>query len=192
MGDTVVRRWIIDDPFMISGIRDYRYGDSMNRINWKLTAKTGSIKVYNTDYTSNMKVIILLNIQDKEDSWDDETDMDLMEKAVSYCASIANYMISKSIETGFCCNCHSSEGEKVPVLVPPSSSCGHMNLLLESMAVMQLKRSMLFHTFLDNLPDSFMKDADLLIVSSYVDAQMGKSIKRVKDLNCNVEILNLH
>lgn len=192
MGDTVVRRWIIDDPFMISGIRDYRYGDSMSRINWKSTAKTGSIKVYNTDYTSNMKVIILLNIQASEDSWNDETDTDLMEKAIAYCASIANYMISKSIETGFCCNCHLSEDDKTPVLIPPSTGLHHMNLLLEAMAVMHLKRSKRFHAFLDSLPDNFVKDTDFLIVSTYVDAQIEKSFERIKALNCNVEVLNLH
>ncbi|KNY29160.1 DUF58 domain-containing protein [Pseudobacteroides cellulosolvens] len=191
MGDTVVRRWIIDDPFMISGIKDYQYGDSMNRIDWKSTARTGSIKVYNRDYTSNMKIIILLNIQSNEDSWDDNTDVELMENAISYCASIASYMMSKSIETGFCCNCHSSENEKAPVLIPAGCSAGHINLLLESMAMMQLKRSVMFQSFMDNLPDNFINNADFLVVTNYVDAQIEKSIQRIKDVGCAVEILSL-
>lgn len=191
MGDTIIRRWIIDDPFMISGIRDYRYGDSMNRINWKSTARNGTIKVFNTDCTSNMKIIILLNIQAKENSWNDTTDVDLMEKAVSYCASIANYMILQSIETGFCCNCYLAEGVDKPLLISASTGLSHMDLILESMAVMQLKRSVLFHSFLDNLPDNFLKDTDLLVVTPYIDAQIEKSIQRIKDLSCKVEILNL-
>ncbi len=191
MGDTVVRRWIIDDPFMVSGIRDYQFGDSMNRISWKSTARTGSIKVYNTDYTSNMKIIILLNIQSNEDNWDDNTNVELMEKAISYCASIASYMMSKSIETGFCCNCHSSEDEKTPLLIPAGCGTGHINLLLESMAIMQLKRSVIFHSFMDNMPDSFINNADFLVVTNYVDEQIEKSIQRIKDVGCAVEILNL-
>ncbi|KNY25803.1 DUF58 domain-containing protein [Pseudobacteroides cellulosolvens] len=191
MGDTIIRRWIIDDPFMISGIRDYRYGDSMNRINWKSTARNGIIKVYNTDCTSNMKIVILLNIQASENSWDDTTDVDLMEKAVSYCASIANHMVSQSIETGFCCNCYLAEGIENPVLIPASASSSHMNLILESMSLMHLKRSVQFHLLLDKLPDNFVRDTDFLIVTSYIDEQMKKSIQRIKDLRCNVEILNL-
>jgi Uncharacterized conserved protein (some members contain a von Willebrand factor type A (vWA) domain) len=27
MGEAVVRRWIVDDPFLIAGTREYRYGD---------------------------------------------------------------------------------------------------------------------------------------------------------------------
>ena len=34
-GDTIVRRWIVDDPFIVSGTRQYLPGDPMNRINWK-------------------------------------------------------------------------------------------------------------------------------------------------------------
>jgi len=191
IGDTVVRRWIIDDPFMISGVRDYQYGDSMNRINWKSTARTGSIKVYNTDYTSNTKIIIVLNIQSNEESWDDGTDKELMEKAISYCASIAYCLISKGIETGFCCNCHSSQDNETPTLIPAGCGTGHMNLLLESMAMMQLKRSVMFHSFMDDMPDSFTKNTDFLVVTNYVDALMEKSIQRIKDIACSVEILEL-
>ncbi len=191
IGDTVVRRWIIDDPFMISGVRDYQYGDSMNKINWKTTARTGSIKVYNTDYTSNMKIIILLNIQSNEESWDDNTDAEIMEKAISYCASIAYFLISKGIETGFCCNCHSSRDDETPILIPAGSGSGHINLLLESMAMMQLKRSKMFHFFMDEIPDSFIESTDFLVVTNYVDALMEKSIQRIKDMACSVEILKL-
>ena len=40
-GDISVRRWIVDDPFIISGVREYRAGDGMNQISWKATARTG-------------------------------------------------------------------------------------------------------------------------------------------------------
>ncbi|HEY9062831.1 MAG TPA: DUF58 domain-containing protein [Pseudobacteroides sp.] len=171
--------------------RDYQYGDSMNRINWKSTARTSNIKVHNTDCTSNIKIIILLNIQSMKNSWDDNTDMGLMEKAVSYCASITNHMISQGIDTGFCCNCYSSQDIKKPVLIPAGAGCGHVNLLLESIAVMELKKTIPFHSLLDDLSDSFAKNADFLAITSYVNNHMKKSIQRIKDLGCKVEILNL-
>src|SRR5690625_3278133 len=30
LGEIVVRRWIIEDPFLTSGVRDYHYGDPLN------------------------------------------------------------------------------------------------------------------------------------------------------------------
>ncbi|MDP4181364.1 MAG: DUF58 domain-containing protein [Bacillota bacterium] len=192
LGDIVVKRWIVDDPFMISGIRDYQYGDSMNRINWKSTARAGSLKVYNSDYTSNTKIVILLNIQADENSWDSSTDNELMEKAISICASIANYTLSKSIETGFGCNSHNSHSSSDPVYIPAHFGNEHIYCILESMAVMQLKRSVLFHIFLENLLDKDIKNTDFLIVTAFIDEHIEKSIQRMKDQGNKVEVLNLY
>lgn len=54
-GDVFVRRWIIEDPIMISGIRDYTPSDNYKDINWKATAKNQTLKVNKYDYTADKK-----------------------------------------------------------------------------------------------------------------------------------------
>ena len=42
-GDAFSKQWLIKDPFSVSGIREYRFGDPFNSINFKATAKSGKL-----------------------------------------------------------------------------------------------------------------------------------------------------
>ncbi|MDR1754051.1 MAG: DUF58 domain-containing protein [Eubacterium sp.] len=64
-GITPVLRFIADDPFSISGVREYR-DEPISRIHWPSTAKTGEIVVYNTEYTTHNHILYLINFQFSE------------------------------------------------------------------------------------------------------------------------------
>lgn len=49
-----------DDPSEIFAIREYRYGDRMNRIHWKLTEKEGTLMVKELGMPLNSSVLILV------------------------------------------------------------------------------------------------------------------------------------
>ncbi|MCD8503040.1 MAG: DUF58 domain-containing protein [Bacillaceae bacterium] len=53
MGDLIVRRWIIEDPFIVAGTRDYIFGDPMKTINWKATARANRLQVSKKDYSAD-------------------------------------------------------------------------------------------------------------------------------------------
>ncbi len=178
-GDLTVRRWIVDDPFMISGVRDYHYGDPMNRISWKSTARTGSTMVYNTDYTSNKKTMIILNIQANEDSWDNTTDKSIMENAISYCASFACSSLNQSIETGFASNCAVFVNDKEYALVPPLCSSNHLTLILDTMARMRLVVSVPFAKLLEDILQSNMENTDFYIITSYINENIESCLQEI-------------
>ena len=50
-GDVTVRRWILPDPILVTGIRAYRSGDPQKDVHWRATARTGSLQVKQRDYT---------------------------------------------------------------------------------------------------------------------------------------------
>jgi uncharacterized protein (DUF58 family) len=62
-GDRVVNRWIVDDPFVVAGARDYMAGDPMNRIHWLASARTGKLMVKKNEHTSQNSLSVLLNMQ---------------------------------------------------------------------------------------------------------------------------------
>ena len=68
-GDQSVRRWIISDPFIIAGVRGYQAGDTYKQINWKATAKTGTLQVHQYDFTADRRLMIYLNVDDAEGMW---------------------------------------------------------------------------------------------------------------------------
>ena len=100
-GDITVKRWIMPDPFLVSGAREYRYGDTMNSIHWKATARSQRLQVYNRDFTADPRLLLAVNTQITETMWDAVTDPELVEKALSYAATFAEYAVSQGIPVGF-------------------------------------------------------------------------------------------
>ena len=62
LGDISVRRFIMDDPTMLLGYREYTGREPMKQISWKQTAKTGKLMVRQNDYTTDSVVTILVNM----------------------------------------------------------------------------------------------------------------------------------
>ncbi len=63
IGDIPVRRFVLPDPFVISGAREYTGREPMNRIHWQQSARTGSLMVYNNEFTTERRVLVILNMQ---------------------------------------------------------------------------------------------------------------------------------
>lgn len=86
--DSIIARRGAGDEFLM--IRDFRYGDSMRRIQWKASAKAGKLMVKETGVDEpRLLTIILDNIK--------PLDSETFEKAVSFAASLAD----KFIRVGF-------------------------------------------------------------------------------------------
>lgn len=66
-GDVIVRRFICEDPFLISGSHEYTGREPMNTIFWNGTAKAGRLMALNKDYTTSARILILLNFQRRDD-----------------------------------------------------------------------------------------------------------------------------
>ena len=66
-GDVIVRRFICEDPFLISGSHEYTGREPMNTIFWNGTARAGKLMALNKDYTTSARVLILLSFQRRDD-----------------------------------------------------------------------------------------------------------------------------
>lgn len=62
-GEILTRRFICDDPFLKSGSREYTGREPMNRVHWSSTAKQGRLMVFNNDFTTHNRTLILINLQ---------------------------------------------------------------------------------------------------------------------------------
>lgn len=191
MGDVVVKRWIVEDPFMYSGVRDYQSGDPLNYINWKATARAGKLQVHKRDYTADPKLMIYLNLDISEDMWDAVTDPELIEKGISYAASIAQYAISNGIDTGFGCNGYLIDEPGKPVRIPPKSGITHLTYLFEAMAKLVIEREVTFYTFLEEDIQSGITATDFLFITPYISERIENQMARLRDRGNEVEILYL-
>ena len=112
-----------------SGIRDYEPGDSVNRIHWKSSLRTGSLKVktFELDPASHLWVVLDLSSQDHMGTGDDAT----IETAVTVAASVVRLFINQNRSVGLM-----MFGDRLDVIEPDRGS-QHFGRILESLAVAQ-------------------------------------------------------
>lgn len=66
-GDIQVRRFICEDPFLISGAHEYTGREPMNSIFWNGSARTGQLMALNRDFTTVSRLLILLTFQRRDE-----------------------------------------------------------------------------------------------------------------------------
>lgn len=85
-GDILIRRFIYDDPFLISGAHEYSGREPMNSISWSASAKAGKLMSNIKDHTTSSRILILLNFQRRDDlvAAAESSVCELMIKAAAY------------------------------------------------------------------------------------------------------------
>jgi uncharacterized protein (DUF58 family) len=63
LGDISVRRFILEDPSLVLGYRDYTGAEPMKQISWTQTARTGRLTVKNHDFTADADAAILVDVE---------------------------------------------------------------------------------------------------------------------------------
>ncbi|WP_165868456.1 DUF58 domain-containing protein [Natranaerovirga hydrolytica] len=187
-GDIIVRRWIMEDPFMIRGIRPYDYNDAMKGISWLATAKTGELQVNQYDFTADSHLMILLNVDIRSGQWEETENKDIIEKGISYGASIANYSLSQGINTGFGTNGQVVEGDNY-FYIKPRGNRNQLLYIYETMAKLKIKRQITFHTLLEEENKKNTYNMDYLLITAYLDERMQLEIDNLRLKGNTVEIL---
>lgn len=193
LGDMIVKRWIIEDPFLVTGVREYSTGDPMHTINWKATARTGNMQVNQYDYSADHYLMIYVNFDQTEDKWRPIVDAEMIEKALSYAASIAHYSIEQGIATGFGCNSYlvTNNDQKGSIRIPPANGQTHLTFMLDHMAKAKMDISLLFYEFLEEDIDEQRERTDFLIITNDLTEKVQRHIKSLEKNGHTVETLLL-
>ncbi|MCH5253149.1 MAG: DUF58 domain-containing protein [Lachnospiraceae bacterium] len=94
-GGVMTKVPLFEDPYAFAGVREYTPQDSMRRIHWKASARTGEWQVKTMEYHSSTPVVIMLNLE----SPGVFTNMDLMEDSIRIAYSLVYYLCSNGIQT---------------------------------------------------------------------------------------------
>jgi uncharacterized protein (DUF58 family) len=100
LGTLQCAKRLYEDPFSFRTIRNYTTDDPMKTVNWKASAKTGSLMVNTFDSVQSQRAMIFLDIEDggilKYE--------DLVEESISIAATIIRKLSRQSTEVGFIYN----------------------------------------------------------------------------------------
>lgn len=104
MGNQSVRRFILPDPFLICGAKEYSGREAMNRIHWSQTARTNSLMVYNNEFTTERRILVVLNMQRVPSDEKLQLSVTILEAQIKAAAFVLDYCYRNHIEVGFAVN----------------------------------------------------------------------------------------
>ncbi len=134
-GEVLAKRHLLEDPFENRGIREYQPYDTMRNINWKATAKTGSLMVNQKNYTSLKAVRIFLNLDDHAILRREE----LLEVSIRIAAELAQCMLAQGMRVSV----YSNTADVLTgqcLEIGDSAGAGHLEVILKGLARIDLDK----------------------------------------------------
>jgi len=186
-GEFFVERWIMEDPIMIKGIRDYISSDSLKTINWKATAKYDKLKVKEYDYTSEKKVMIFFDLGIPNNEFIEEKNPEI-ERAIELTASISTSIISDGIPVGITTN-GTCRGYFDKIWLSPSANKSQSVKILDILGRIIYYRALSIEESLEFTINQLSWGADLLIITPQLTSELLDFLKGV--LRNKVTVISL-
>jgi len=171
---------LLDDPFLVRGIRPYQIGDPVRDIHWPATARTGEAHVRLHDRSAQSRLLILMNVQQSADQWGDvlmEYEQGDAEYAISMAATLCMHALDTGAAAGFSANMPLT-GETDCVFLPPENGEVARERLLAAFARLKIVRALRFETFLARLPA--MCGVHILVLSRYDSEEIQSALAQLR------------
>ena len=92
-GEMTARRWLLRDPVLTMGVREYTGHEPMHTISWSQTAMRGELTVREFDYTRSLNCRVLLLVHGLGDS-----EADLLDRCCSAVRTICEALMDAGVE----------------------------------------------------------------------------------------------
>lgn len=160
IGNMQVRRFVLPDPFMISGAREYTGREPMNRIHWLQTAKTGNLMAYKNEFTTERRILIILNMQRGANAYEHPMNLSILEAHIKAAAFALDYCSRVTAE----CALTANTAERL--YIPPSSGYEHTMEILRRLAELEN----ICGEYLDDMAASidYGGFTDIILITSFV------------------------
>ncbi|MDF2673536.1 MAG: hypothetical protein K0R09_1801 [Clostridiales bacterium] len=165
-GDISVKRWIIEDPIVTVGIREYTGTEPQKTIHWPSSLKGGRLMVKKFDYTTDNKVMLVLNVESYKPFWT-SIDHVKIEKCISFVRVIAEELEEKGISYGFESN-GQIMGESNDKVIMPGWGSQHFNDIIERLGRIDYSINIQFENMILDIITMNIKYGTYIMVMPYI------------------------
>lgn len=191
LGDMTVKRFILDDPFIVKGTREYVQGDPLNKVNWRATARMQKLMVKENDFTAKKGVTVLLNVKSYPLEYIDVKYKDVIELGIK----VVNTVFEKSYGMGFPLRFGTNAGilSNPEEMIFTDSAYGpeQLRYLRVVLAEIILKNRMDFPDFMEKHADEIY-ESQVYIISAYLDEHIVKQAEVLRNKGNTVKFLILN
>lgn len=180
MGELVTKNRLLQDPFLVRGIRPYQQGDLIRDIHWQATARTDELQVRVREYTVCTRLLVVFNAQCSDNQWDDyirAEDVEMVENGIRLAASLCIHGLRSGLAVGFATNLPQQK-QGSSTVIPAAEGAAWEDVLLESFAHLQLHCSEKFVPMLETLEQ--FTDMDIVVLSPYDSESVRQALEQLR------------
>lgn len=133
LGDLRVQSWLFEDPSRFVGAREHRPGDSLRRIHWGASARSGRLQVKVFEATTSHQLALFLDLNTTGPWWNLTYDADVLELGITTAGSLARWAIEQGYPVGLATN-GMHRGQIGRVAVDSGAGPNQLQLVLEALA----------------------------------------------------------
>lgn len=165
-GDVSVKRWIIEDPILTVGIREYTGYEPQKTIHWPSSLKSGRIMVKKFDYTTDNRAMLILNVETHKPFW-----LNIEGENIEKCISIARAAVEELEESGIPYGFMSNGqimGEFRDEVIMPGWGTAHYNNILEGLGRLDHSITHQFEDMAEGLITNNVRYGTYIMITAYV------------------------
>ncbi len=176
LGDLRANSWIFEDPSRIAGAREYRPGDSLKRIHWPASVRTGQLQSRVYEATTSHKLMIFLNLSTAEVAWSFGYDPDTLELGITTAASIANWGLERGYQVGLYTN-GLHRWRRGDVIVDAGGDAGQWERILIALGRLEPLTTMAFQVLLDRYSHRLAYGATVVAVTAAIHPPVAAALQ---------------
>ena len=193
-GNSVSSSKYIEDPFFLSGIREYRAGDPLRSINFKASVRSFSgglrrLMCNNYDSSRSYDIIAFLDLNRYNEAVihsDEQLELGLKYACYLFCEAIEN-----GGRFGFAVN--SASGSQQFAFIPCESGELHIKRILEQFAVLDVfsKRDYSMAALMRNNIEHLTRGTDIYLITPYIDENTSEMLFDLERSGRNVQVISV-
>jgi uncharacterized protein (DUF58 family) len=174
IGDMQVKRFVLPDPFVICGAKEYTGREPMNRIHWAQTARTGALMAYNNEFTTERRILVLLNMQRSYHSTEQRLSSAVLEPQIKAAAFVLDYCRKTGAESALVAN------SRNPLFLESAGGYEHTMSGLRQLAELKNRCGEHIDDFFAEF--DFAPYTDIVFISGFLTDKTAEILRRLGSL----------
>ena len=189
LGDRSVNRFIMEDPVLTLGFREYTGREPQKSISWPVSARSGRLMVKKYDYTIEQTATVLLNIECDADGR--QFDAERIEGCYSLARSVCEELEERGIQYSFVTNASAAGAVGLWNRIDDGLGQSHLLAILEGLGRAAYTRTEPFDATLSRAARRASQGRCHIVITPRDAACYSHGLMRLRELS-GQEVLTLY
>lgn len=180
LGDISVNRFILEDPVLTLGYRDYTGHEPQKAISWSQSARSGKLMVKKYDHTLELSVTVILNVETADSQ--NGQDPQQIEHCFSMARAVCEALEDRGIQYGFLTNATAAGAMGCWTLLEEGLGSRHFYTILEGLGRATYEETQSFEQLLQRAGKRAQQGQAHIIITPTHQAEFQPMMDRLRDL----------